>query len=191
MASKAPNFEIRGSQFLQDQFQQALSHWNRDRLMPTMPDDDWMDRLDRDHRMMRLEGRFMEELRAEVREEAAAAPTDAEGFVAWLEALKVDGPGQGDPFFPWLRDHAEREQICWFLRQEAAGEAGFDDLVAYTQVKLPARAKLDWRVIIGTKWGAAISRVCTGRCWQSWWKCWTSIRRSRRRCGKVWRWPTR
>ena len=31
----------------------------------------------------------------------------------------------------------------WFLTQEAAGEAGFDDLVAYTQVKLPARAKLE------------------------------------------------
>ena len=31
----------------------------------------------------------------------------------------------------------------WFLTQEAAGEAGFDDLVAYAQVKLPARAKLE------------------------------------------------
>ena len=31
----------------------------------------------------------------------------------------------------------------WFLTQEAAGEAGFDDLVAMTQVKLPARAKLE------------------------------------------------
>jgi hypothetical protein len=30
-----------------------------------------------------------------------------------------------------------------FLTQEAAGEAGFDDLVALTQVKLPARAKLE------------------------------------------------
>jgi hypothetical protein len=31
----------------------------------------------------------------------------------------------------------------WFLAQEAAGEAGFDDLVAMTQVKLPVRAKLE------------------------------------------------
>ena len=31
----------------------------------------------------------------------------------------------------------------WFLTQEAAGEAGFEDLVAYAQVKLPARAKLE------------------------------------------------
>jgi hypothetical protein len=34
-------------------------------------------------------------------------------------------------------------EISWFMEQEAAGEAGFDDLVAYTQVKLPARAKLE------------------------------------------------
>src|SRR4028119_1186539 len=31
----------------------------------------------------------------------------------------------------------------WFLEQEAAGEAGFDDLVAYTQVKLPTGPKLE------------------------------------------------
>jgi hypothetical protein len=31
----------------------------------------------------------------------------------------------------------------WFLTQEAAGEAGFDDLVALTQVKLPTRPKLE------------------------------------------------
>lgn len=31
----------------------------------------------------------------------------------------------------------------WFLEQEIAGEAGFDDLVALTQVKMPPRAKLE------------------------------------------------
>ena len=31
----------------------------------------------------------------------------------------------------------------WFIEQEAAGEAGFDDLVALTQVKLPTAAKLE------------------------------------------------
>jgi hypothetical protein len=31
----------------------------------------------------------------------------------------------------------------WYLQQEAAGEAGFDDLTAYTQVKLPDRIKLE------------------------------------------------
>jgi hypothetical protein len=38
---------------------------------------------------------------------------------------------------------ASVEDLKWFLTQEAAGEAGFDDLVAMTQVKLPDRAKLE------------------------------------------------
>ena len=33
--------------------------------------------------------------------------------------------------------------MCWFLTQEVAGEAGFEDLSALTQVKLPARPKLE------------------------------------------------
>ncbi len=31
----------------------------------------------------------------------------------------------------------------WFLQQEVAGEAGFDDLVAMCQVKMPTQAKLE------------------------------------------------
>jgi hypothetical protein len=93
--------------------------------------------------MLRLEGRLLEELRAEVAAEAARAPTDAPGFLSWFEALESEGPGQGDPLFPWIAETASLEEIRWFLTQEAAGEAGFDDLVAHTQVKLPVRAKLE------------------------------------------------
>lgn len=135
--------EERSSQFLRQDFQQNLAVWNRRRLAPSLPDDDWTVQLDNDHRMLRLEGRFLDELRADVRDEAAAAPTDPDGFIAWFEALKEDGPGQGDPLFPWLAETATRDEICWFLEQEAAGEAGFDDLVAYTQVKMPDGAKLE------------------------------------------------
>lgn len=133
----------RASQFLTDSFQRGLAHWNRERLQPAFPEQDWQKRLDRDMRMERLEGGFMEDLRAEVIAEAAAAPTDAAGFVAWFEDLKQTGPGQGDPLFPWLADHATRAELRWFFEQEAAGEAGFDDLVALTQVKLPVQAKLE------------------------------------------------
>lgn len=93
--------------------------------------------------MRRLEGGFLEELRSEVRDHAAAVPTGPDDFVAWFEGLKTTGPGQGDPLFPWLAENADRDDLRWFLRQEAAGEAGFDDLVAMTQVKIPARAKLE------------------------------------------------
>src|SRR5947209_1599718 len=42
-----------------------------------------------------------------------------------------------------MADKATLEEMRWFLTQEAAGEAGFDDLVAMTQVKLPTQAKLE------------------------------------------------
>lgn len=94
-------------------------------------------------RMSRLEGAFIEELRADIAAQASAAPRDPNGFVAWFEDLKSTGPGQGDPLFPWLAETATRDELRWFFEQEAAGEAGFDDLVAYTQIKLPVSAKLE------------------------------------------------
>jgi len=133
----------RTSQFLTDSFQRGLAHWNRERLAAAFPEDDWQKRLDRDTRMQRLEGGFIEELRGEIRAEVAEVPTDVEGFIAWFEGLKENGPGQGDPLFPWLADTASRDELRWFFEQEAAGEAGFDDLVALTQVKLPTRPKLE------------------------------------------------
>jgi hypothetical protein len=132
-----------GSQFLNDRFQQQLAHWNRSRLAPAFPADDWQAGIARDATMLRLEGGFIEELRAEIANRAAEAPTDADGFIAWFEALKENGPGQGDPLFPWLAEQASRDELRWFLQQEAAGEAGFDDLVAMTQIKLPTRPKLE------------------------------------------------
>lgn len=138
-----PQGIVRRSQFLCVDFQQRLALWNRDRLAPQMPAHDWRETLDRDHVMLRLEGAFIEELRAEVREAAGSVPTDPDGFVAWFEELKHIGPGQGDPLFPWLAEKASRDELRWFLEQEAAGEAGFDDLVALTQVKLPVSAKME------------------------------------------------
>jgi len=144
MASNPTGFhQPAGSQFHTDAFQRGLAHWNRQRLSPGFPDADWQRVLERDMRMQRLEGGFLEEMRAEVRDEAAEAPTDVEGFLAWFEGLKERGPGQGDPLFPWLAEEADADQLRWFFEQEAAGEAGFDDLVALTQVKLPVRPKLE------------------------------------------------
>lgn len=144
MATLARDFAPRlRSQFLTDSFQRGLAHWNRERLEPGFPSEDWQRRFERDVRMERLQGAFLEELRAEVAEEAAEAPTDVDGFIAWFEGLKAVGPGQGDPLFPWLAAEADRDQLRWFFEQEAAGEAGFDDLVAMTQVKLPTRPKLE------------------------------------------------
>ncbi len=85
-------------------------------------------------------------LRAEclmVTAQAEAAPVTADDFCAWFRDLEQTGPGQSDPLFPWLATSATRTEMLWFLRQELAGEAGFDDLVALTLVGMPLRAKLE------------------------------------------------
>ncbi len=145
MATKAlpERYDAPATLFFTESIQRRIADWNRERLAPQFPSDSWESALDRDTRMLRLEGAFLEALRADIIDEAAAAPTDVDGFIAWFEGLQQDGPGQGDPLFPWIAEEASVEQISWFLEQEAAGEAGFDDLVAYTQVKLPAQAKLE------------------------------------------------
>lgn len=130
-------------QFLNNAFQRTLAKWNRARLAPGTPEVDWRAGFEREMQMLRLEGAFLDELRAEVADEAAAVPTDPDGFVAWFEALQQAGPGQNHPLFAWLAEAATEGQMRWFLTQEAAGEAGFDDLVAFTQVKLPLGAKLE------------------------------------------------
>jgi hypothetical protein len=133
----------RGPDFLSDEIQQTLARWNRDRLSPRLPDGDWQSTLDHDTDMLRLQGSFLESLREQVAHEAAAVPRDSPGFISWFERLLEEGPGQDDALFPWLEHDASEDQIRWYLRQEAAGEAGFDDLTAYTQVKLPERVKLE------------------------------------------------
>jgi len=131
------------SQFLNDAFQQCLARWNRRRLAPGFPTQDWQQGLEEDLRLQRLEGAFLEELRAQAASRAARAPRDVDSFIAWFEDLKQTGPGQADPLFPWLAEEADIEDFRYFLRQEAAGEAGFEDMLAMAQVKVPAEAKLE------------------------------------------------
>ena len=122
---------------------QNLARWNHRRLAPAAPSPAWEADLKEEARMRWLEGVWIENLREEVAEQAAAAPADVDGFVAWFETLKRDGPGQGDPLFDWLATTATLDDMTWFLTQEAAGEAGFDDLVALAQIKAPTTAKLE------------------------------------------------
>jgi hypothetical protein len=126
-----------------DDLQRRLAHWNRRRLSAGQPGPGWQDDLKADYEMALVEGAFIERERQAIAARAAAAPTDVEGFIAWFEALKETGPGQNDPLFPWLAETASYEEMRWFLQQEVAGEAGFDDLVAMTQVKMPTRPKLE------------------------------------------------
>src|ERR1700761_7532687 len=79
-----------------------LARWNHTRLQPSTPSQTWDEDLKTEHFMRWQEGCWVEALRKLVVDEAAAAPTDPDAFIAWFEALKAGGPGQYDPLFDWL-----------------------------------------------------------------------------------------
>jgi hypothetical protein len=121
----------------------GLALFNHGRLVPTHESLDFRYELSAEYAFRSLEGELMESERSLVRAQLSDVPRTADAFVTWFERLEQTGPGQGDPLFPWLRDQASLEPMRWFLRQEMAGEAGFDDLVALTQVRIPDQAKLE------------------------------------------------
>ena len=120
-----------------------LGHLNAARFTPRLSGDGPLLSINDETAGRAHETHFIEAERAAVARTAAAAPTTADEFVAWFNALQTDGPGQDDALFPWLAQHAPMPAMRWFLYQELAGEAGFDDLVALTQLRLPKQAKLE------------------------------------------------
>lgn len=124
-------------------FHMRLAKLNASRLSPHIIGPGWIEDVKTETALRIAEGQFIESERARIAHLATTAPSDADGFVAWFESLREHGPGQNDALFPWLEAEATLAQMRWFLTQEAAGEAGFEDLVAMTQVKLPVRAKLE------------------------------------------------
>ena len=121
----------------------GLAHFNTSRLAVSCPTPQWRDLLADEMAWRLQEGEFLEALREDVALSLPPAELDADGFMAWFEHLAHNGPGQQHRLFKWLAQSATTDDMKWFLRQEAAGEAGFDDLLAYTQVKLPVGPKLE------------------------------------------------
>jgi hypothetical protein len=126
-----------------ERFHTELAKYNARQLMPAFPTGAWHDELDEFARVSRAEGEYIEAVRSEVSSLVANVSCAVDDFIDWFEELKDAGPGQGDELFPWLAESASREDMLWFLTQEVAGEAGFDDLLAMTQVKMPVTAKLE------------------------------------------------
>jgi hypothetical protein len=124
-------------------FQRGLTEYNHERLEAGLPSDGWREDLQRHARIAMAEGEFLEQVRRAIEPWVRDIPDNPDRFIQWYEALEHHGPGQGDPLFPWLAEAATHEQMKWFLLQEVAGEAGFEDLLSVTQVKISEQAKLE------------------------------------------------
>lgn len=126
-----------------ERFHRLLATFNHARVAASVPDSHWEDDLRNELQFRLAEGKFLEALRAEIAPMLPSPDLTPDEFLAWFENLSETGPGQHHPLFDWLAEEATLPQMRWFLQQEAGGEAGFDDLVAYAQVKMPVRVKLE------------------------------------------------
>jgi len=126
-----------------DRWHHTLAKLNTHRFTPALPGPEWEADIRDTADLLVQEGHWLEALRAQVSARAAEAPRDPDGFIAWFEELDRTGPGQDDPLFPYLAEQATMEEMRWFLQQEVAGEAGFEDLTAMTQVRLATQPKLE------------------------------------------------
>lgn len=120
-----------------------LSRFNLSRLKPQTPNPEWCEDLYDEVDKLKLEEQVLQWEINQIRSLAALAPREPDKFIRWFEDLKENGPGQSSDFFEWLSEHADLEQVAWFMKQEAASEMGFDDLVALTQVGFSLRAKME------------------------------------------------
>lgn len=123
--------------------QRGLARFNARRLRPCVRSLTWREDLADEFRWRLREAEFVEAEREALGLGVTAVPQDADAFVSWFEALRQSGPGQGDALFPFLAERATLAEMRWFLSHEIAGEAGFDDLVAMTQVKFDGAPKLE------------------------------------------------
>src|SRR5690606_8707160 len=97
-----------------------LAAFNHTRLTPRITDTG-TDEDDAEHdRLTQLERDFVEAERRRVAQRAKEAPRDADGFVAWFEALEHHGPGPGDPLHPCPAPHAPWHAECVSLPQRVA-----------------------------------------------------------------------
>lgn len=143
MPSTATLSHLQDSHESQHRFHVRLNQYNATRLMPSQVRAEWEAELKSEQEMQLKEGYFVERERQRIQRTADEAPQGAEAFLRWYEELRAKGPGQQDHLFPWLAQAATISEMRWFLTQEAAGEAGFDDLVALAQIRFPVRAKLE------------------------------------------------
>jgi hypothetical protein len=123
--------------------QQRLAMRNQRRLRPTIDVGFSLRELDAETGDRVVEESFVAHERRSVGALLVDVPSDADRFVDWFEDLRARGPGQNDALFPWLADEASLADLRWFLGQEVAGEAGFDDLLALTQLRMPSAVKLE------------------------------------------------
>jgi hypothetical protein len=91
----------------------------------------------------RLDTSWLNDQKIRIEDDLLAIPSSPDAFINWLESLLDSGYGQKHILFDYLENYASQADFELFMTQELATEAGFDDLVAMTQVQAPHHVKLE------------------------------------------------
>ncbi len=127
----------------QERLHRSLAAANARRLAPRRSVGDFDAELEHDVTMRRTERAFVEAERAAVKIEARSVPTDPQAFAAWFESLAETSRQNAEALSSWLASEAAPAQSQWFLEHERGHDTGLDDLLALTQVNMPACSKLE------------------------------------------------
>jgi|GEM_PF-159645 len=133
---------LNGNEKSLNEFHKLLATINQDKFCLQKP-------LNPEHELYldilrtQLDTAWLTSQKVRIQECLATAPEEPEAFIAWLESLLNSGYGQNHILFDYLESDATLADFEFFMTQELATEAGFDDLVAMTQVQAPHHVKLE------------------------------------------------
>lgn len=151
----------------------ALASLNHRRLYPTIPSTEWRRDLVDEVPLLVEEGEYIESLRKLVQTRLSGLTSHEPELLAWFGTLGESGAGLQNVLFDYLAEAATFDELRWFLGQDISGSvgfAGFEDLVALTQVRMPPRARRElgrnyWyelgRGKEGAMHGPMLTKLCT------------------------------
>jgi hypothetical protein len=140
---------VTSGQFLRPQpaqlepLHRRLAEFNRLRFSPSLEVGDWQLGLRKELELRTVEGHFLEMERARVSELARSAPTEPEEFADWFAGLRESGARSSHDFYRWLAESASRGELSWVLHQQLSTDEVPEDVIALSQLSLPARPKLE------------------------------------------------
>ncbi len=140
----APRPRLQGEPFFagsEGEFHKTLARFNQERFTPANPGIVLFEPGNA-LRFHRMEVAFLEAMRQEAQTYLSENPADPEDLVAWFESVASGAGEQAAAFFDWLAERADSEQVRWVLQQEIGAEAAVPDLLALSQVRMPARVKV-------------------------------------------------
>lgn len=115
-------------------FHRMLAHLNNIRLSPNSAHTA-LQEVALDQLCTLLEEIWLQLQQNKIKPYLEVVPTEVNAFIEWIESLQTLFSGDKHSLFLYLAERANLTEMRYFIHQEAASEAGFDDLLSMVQIK--------------------------------------------------------